>query len=79
MSTTKELVEYIAKSIAAQPEAVVVEEQHTRDSVTYRLLVAPQDMGRIIGKEGRMANAMRTLLHVAAVKEGKYVSLEIGE
>jgi hypothetical protein len=79
MSSMKELVEYIAKSMATEPDAVVVEERHTRNSITYRLLVAPQDMGRVIGKQGRMANAMRTLLHVAAVKEGKRVSLEIGE
>ncbi len=79
MAGMKELVEYIAKSIATEPEAVVVKERVTQYAVNYTLIVAQQDMGRVIGKQGRMANAMRTLLHVAAVKDGKRVSLQIGE
>lgn len=79
MSAMKELVEYIAKSMVTDPHAVVVKERSGRYSISYQLLVAQEDMGRVIGKRGRMANAIRTLLHVAAVKEGKRVSLEIGD
>jgi predicted RNA-binding protein YlqC (UPF0109 family) len=79
MSAMKELVEYIAKSITTDTEAVEETEYESRHSVSYRLLVAQHDMGRVIGKHGQMANAMRTLLRVAAVKAGKRVSLEIGE
>ena len=75
----KELVEYIAKSMVMDPDAVEVTERRSRHAVNLRLIVAQEDMGRVIGKQGRMANAMRTLLHVAAVKEGKRVSLEIGD
>jgi hypothetical protein len=75
----KELVEYIAKSMVTDPDAVEVAERQSRHAIYLRLIVAQDDMGRVIGKQGRMANAMRTLLHVAAVKEGKRVSLEIGD
>ena len=75
----KELVEYIAKSMVTDPDAVEVRVRSGRHFVNFKLIVAPEDMGRVIGKQGRMANAIRTLLHVAAVREGKRVSLEIGE
>lgn len=77
MSTMKELVEYMAKSLVNHPDAVVVREIERGESVTYRLSVAPDDMGRIIGKQGRVANAMRLLLRVAAVKDGRRATLEI--
>lgn len=77
MSTTKELVEYIAKSLVNHPDAVVVREIERADSVTYQLSVAPDDMGRIIGKQGRVVNAMRLLLRAAAVKDGRRATLEI--
>lgn len=79
MSDMKDLVEYIAKSIATDPDAVVVKERENRNYANYRLLVAQEDMGRVIGKQGRMANAIRALLSVAAVKAGKRVSLDIGD
>ena len=77
MSTMKELVEYMAKSLVNHPDAVVVREIEGAGSVTYKLSVAPDDMGRIIGKQGRVVNAMRTLLRVAAVREGRRATLEI--
>jgi hypothetical protein len=74
----KELIEYIAKSIVTMPEAVIVTEVPSSDGVILRLEVAPQDRGRVIGKQGQVAQAMRTLLRVAAIrKEGCRVHLEI--
>jgi len=73
----KELIEYIAKSIVTKPEAVVVTEERGSDGVHLKLQVAQEDMGRVIGKQGRVAQAMRTLLRVMAVREGTRVDLEI--
>jgi hypothetical protein len=73
----KEMVEYIAKSIVTVPDAVTVTEVAGEDGIILRLEVAPEDRGRVIGKQGRVAQAMRTLLRVAAVKQGKRAQLEI--
>jgi hypothetical protein len=73
----KELVEYIAKSIVTMPEAVVVTEVPGGDGIILKLEVAPEDRGRVIGKQGRVAQAMRTLLRVAAIREGTQAQLEI--
>ena len=77
MSDMKELVEFMAKALVNNPDAVVVREIEGASATIYELSVAPEDMGRVIGKQGRVANAMRTLLRVAAVREGKRVTLEI--
>jgi predicted RNA-binding protein YlqC (UPF0109 family) len=77
MPGMNELVEYMAKSLVNNPEAVVVREIEGASSTVFELSVAPEDMGRVIGKQGRVANAMRTLLRVAAIKDGKRVTLEI--
>lgn len=73
----KELVEYIAKSLVEDPEQVVVREIEGGDTTTFELSVAPDDMGRVIGKNGRVANAIRTLLRVIAARQGRRVNLEI--
>ena len=73
----KELVEYIAKSIVNEPDAVQVEEETNEDGITLKLQVADEDKGRIIGKQGQIAQAMRTLLRVKAAKAGTRVRLEI--
>ena len=73
----KELIEYIAKSIADDPDAVVVTEEEEDDRIVITLEVAPDDKGKIIGRQGRVVQAMRTLLRVAAVKKGTRASLEI--
>jgi predicted RNA-binding protein YlqC (UPF0109 family) len=73
----KELVEYIAKSLVDDPSQVEVTEIEGATSVILELSVAPEDMGRVIGRSGRVANAMRTLLRVVAAKQGKRVTLEI--
>jgi predicted RNA-binding protein YlqC (UPF0109 family) len=77
MSTMKELVEYMAKAVVDDPSQVEVREIEGSTSTIFELSVASEDMGRVIGKGGRVANAMRTLLRVAAVKVGKRVTLEI--
>lgn len=73
----KELIEYIAKAIADSPDKVVVTETVDADRVLIRLEVAPEDKGKVIGREGRVVQAMRTLLRVAAVKKGTRATLEI--
>ena len=73
----KDLVEYIAKSIVNDPDEVQVEEETNEDGITLKLQVADEDKGRIIGKQGQVAQAMRTLLRVKAAKAGTRVRLEI--
>lgn len=73
----KDLVEYMAKALVTDPSQVWVKEVQEGDHIVLELHVAPEDMGRVIGKGGRVANAMRTLLRVAAGREGKRVTLEI--
>ncbi|MBA7617134.1 hypothetical protein ES703_24445 [subsurface metagenome] len=73
----KEIVEYIAKSIVNLPDEVVVTEETTDEGVTLKLQVAEEDKGRVIGKQGRVAEAMRTLLRVKAAKQGTRATLEI--
>jgi len=73
----KDLVEYIAKSLVENPQQVSVSEVIEDGSVTIELHVAPGDVGRVIGKGGRVISALRTLVRVAAAKEGKRATLEI--
>lgn len=73
----KELIEYIARSLVDHPDQVRVSQVEGEQSVIFELQVAQDDMGKIIGKEGRIANAIRTLLKVAAAREGKRAVLEI--
>jgi predicted RNA-binding protein YlqC (UPF0109 family) len=73
----KALIEYLARALAEHPDEVVVEEEHDGDRVILHLYCADGDKGRIIGREGRCANAMRSLLHVAAVRSGVRASLSI--
>lgn len=73
----KELIEYIARSLVTNPEAVTVTETVEADQIILRLEVAPEDKGKVIGRQGRVAQAMRVLLRVAAVKDGARAVLEI--
>lgn len=72
----KELVAYVAKALVDEPEAVEVIEQGEGGNVTLELQVAADDRGKVIGKKGRVAHTMRTLL-AAACDEGQSISLEI--
>ena len=73
----KELIEFIAKAIVNSPDKVVVTEERNDQRVYLKLQVDEEDMGRVIGKQGRVAQAMRTLLRVLAAKEGIRVDLDI--
>lgn len=72
-------VEYLARSLVDHPEQVEVREVQSGNRIRLELSVAREDMGRIIGKSGRVANAIRTLLRVAAERDGKQASLEVLE
>jgi predicted RNA-binding protein YlqC (UPF0109 family) len=73
----KDLVEYIAKSLADAPDDVQVTEEEDEEGIVLKLQVADEDKGRIIGKQGRIAQAMRTLIRVKAAKAGTRAKLEI--
>jgi predicted RNA-binding protein YlqC (UPF0109 family) len=73
----KELVEIIAKSLVDHPDAVSVQEVEGEQSIILELKVADDDMGKVIGKQGRIAKAIRTVIKAAATKEDKRVMLEI--
>lgn len=73
----KELVEFIAKSLADAPDDVVVTEEEDDEGIVIKLQVADEDKGRIIGKQGRIAQAMRTLVRVKAAKAGTRAKVEI--
>jgi uncharacterized protein len=73
----KELIEYIAKSIVDAPDKVVLTEETTEQGITLKLQVADEDKGRVIGKQGRIVEAMRTLLRVKAAKLGTRATLQI--
>ncbi|HEY57395.1 MAG TPA: KH domain-containing protein [Anaerolineae bacterium] len=75
----KELVEYIARSLVDDPTEVSVRKVQRGNLLVLELQVAQEDMGRVIGKKGRVANAMRTLLEIAAARSGKRVRLEVVE
>lgn len=76
----KELIEFIAKSLVEHPEAVIVSEEQGEDgSILVKLAAAQQDMGRIIGKQGRTAKAMRTLLNAKATRVSQRATLQIME
>ena len=73
----RELVEYLAKSLTSNPDAVVVTEEIVDGRVTIRLEVAPEDKGKVIGRQGRGAQAMRLLVRASATKNGSHAMLEI--
>lgn len=73
----KELVEFIAKSLVENPDEVTVNEVNREQSLILELKVAPEDMGKIIGKQGRIAKAIRTVVKAAALKQNKRVIVEI--
>ena len=73
----KEFIEYIARQLVDQPDSVVVEEETKDDKLILRLKVAQPDIGKIIGKKGRTAFALRTLVAAVGKKAGKKVLLEV--
>lgn len=75
----KELIEYIARSLVDDPEEVQIRQERMGGKVRIELKVAKEDMGRVIGKSGRVANSMRVLLRVASAREGKQATLDVVE
>lgn len=75
----KELVEVLAKSLVDHPEEVVVTETEQEGEILLELKVASEDMGKVIGKQGRIAKAIRAMVKAAASKTDKKVIVEIGQ
>jgi predicted RNA-binding protein YlqC (UPF0109 family) len=75
----KDLIEYIVKALVDNPDKVVVKEIAGEKSIIYELRVGEGDLGKVIGKEGRTAKAIRTIITAAAMKQGKRTVLEIIE
>jgi predicted RNA-binding protein YlqC (UPF0109 family) len=73
----KEFLEYVARSLVDKPDAVWVEVEEEDDETILTLGVDQEDMGRVIGRDGRIANSIRSLLRVMAAKDGRHVELEI--
>jgi predicted RNA-binding protein YlqC (UPF0109 family) len=73
----KEFLEYVARGLVDKPDAVEVEVEQDGDETVLTLVVDQEDMGRVIGRDGRIANAIRSLLKVMASRDGRHVELEI--
>ena len=73
----KEVVEVVARALVNEPEKVVVTQTEQKDSIVVELHVAPEDMGRVIGKSGRIASAIRNVVKAAPSREGKKVIVDI--
>ena len=73
----KELVEVIAKALVDNPDEVLVTEKENGKNITVELHVAPSDMGKVIGKQGRIAKAIRSVVKAASSKDKKKVDVEI--
>jgi predicted RNA-binding protein YlqC (UPF0109 family) len=71
------VVSYLVNSIIADPEAVVINTEERGDSVRFRIHVAPDDMGRVIGRRGRVAQAIRTVVAAAGARDGIQTSVDI--
>ena len=77
VTPVKEVVEVIAKALVDNPNQVIVAQNATETTVHPQLTVAPEDMGKVIGKQGKIANAIRTIVKAAAVKDGRRVIVDI--
>ena len=77
MSNMEQLVNYIAKTLVTMPDQVEVKRTETEQAVTIELHVAPEDMGKVIGKQGRIAKAIRAVVRAATAKNQKPVFVEI--
>ena len=73
----KQLIEVITKALVKNPEQVVIKEIQDKDTWVYEITVAPEDMGKVIGKQGRIAKAIRAVVKASALRENKRVMVEI--
>ena len=76
-SATAEFVEFVVKMLARSPDEVTVTEQTDDHTTVYHLHLSPEDVGRVIGREGRVVRAIRSMLRAAAVRQGVRIVLEI--
>lgn len=75
--TMKELLLYVATQLVDNPDAVTVTEREDGDNTVLELRVAPEDMGKVIGRQGRIAKEIRTIIKTVAQREGKHVTVDI--
>jgi predicted RNA-binding protein YlqC (UPF0109 family) len=75
----REFLEYVARHLVDVPDAVAFQEEERDNRIVFTLSVDPRDIGKVIGKKGRTAQAMRTLLSAVAAREGKRAILEIND
>lgn len=75
----KHILTYIVSSIVDKPKDVVVEENEENGMVTFTVGVAKEDMGKVIGKEGRIIRAMRNVMKIPAIKQGKKINISLSE
>jgi len=73
----KDFLEYVARGLVDKPDAVEIDAEEDGDETVLTLVVDQEDMGRVIGRDGRIANAIRSLLKVMAARDGRHVELEI--
>ena len=76
---SKELIETIARALVDEPDHVEVNAVDREDAVVFELTVAPDDIGKVIGRQGRTIKALRTLLHAASIKSQRWAELEVME
>jgi len=76
---SKELIETIARALVDEPDSVEVNAVDREDAVVFELTVAPDDIGKVIGRQGRTIKALRTLLHAASIKSQRRAELEVME
>jgi len=73
----QQLIEYLVKELVDEPDSVSITEIPQEDATTYEVRVAPSDLGKVIGKQGRIANALRTVAKAAAMKQKRKIYVEI--
>jgi predicted RNA-binding protein YlqC (UPF0109 family) len=73
----RDLIEYVAQSLVTQPDQVRVTELEENGILVYQLQVAQEDVGKVIGRQGRIANALRSMIKVASIRQGRRAVLEI--
>lgn len=78
-SSLKELVEFLAKSLVENAERVTVTETSQGDTVVYKISVDPEDVGKVIGRQGRIAKSIRSVVSAAAYRQNKHVVVDISE
>lgn len=79
MSSPKDVLEYIARNLVDEPDAVRITEESRDDTLVLRLSVAPDDVGKVIGRHGRIVRAIRAVVRAAGTKEGLHTNVEIVE